>query len=67
MFTWFVKSKDCSGYEYFSPDFFAGMPGRRIESFELLSAISSEILKYKLILFHSDHSNLEIEKQNRHD
>ena len=66
MFTWFVKSKDCSGYEYFSPDFFAGMPND-VSSHSNYYQLSSEILKYKLILFHSDHSNLEIEKQNRHD
>ena len=39
MFTLFVKSKDCSGCEYFSPDLCRRMPGRRIESFEVLPSI----------------------------
>ena len=39
MFTWFVKSKDCSGCEYFSPDLCRRMPGQRIESFEVLPSI----------------------------
>ena len=34
-----MESKDWSGFGYFSADFSPGMPGRRIESFEVLSAI----------------------------
>ena len=34
-----MESKDWSGFGYFSPDFSPGMLGRRIESFEVLSAI----------------------------
>ena len=34
-----MESKDCSGCGNFSPDFFPGMPRRRIESFEVLPAI----------------------------
>ena len=65
MFTWFVKSKDCSGCEYFSPDLLECRDD--VSSHSNYYQLSSEILKYKLILFHSDHSNLEIEKQNRFD
>ena len=34
-----MESKDWSGFGYFSPHFSPGMPERRIESFEVLSAI----------------------------
>ena len=34
-----MKSKDCFGRGYFSPDFSPGIPRRRIESFEVLPAI----------------------------
>ena len=39
MFTWFMKSKDCCGRGYFSPDFSPGIPRCRIDSFEVLPAI----------------------------
>ena len=34
-----MGSKDWSGVGYLSPDFSPGMPGRRIELFEVLLAI----------------------------
>ena len=34
-----MKSKDCCGRGYFSPDFSPGIPRRRIDSFEVLPAI----------------------------
>ena len=34
-----MESKDWSGFGYLSADFSPGMPGRRIESFEVLPAI----------------------------
>ena len=34
-----MESKDWSGFGYLSPDFSPGMPGRRIELFEVQPAI----------------------------
>ena len=34
-----MERKDCSDCGYFSPDFCRGMPGGRIESFEVITAL----------------------------
>ena len=57
-----MKSKDWSGFGYFSPHFSPGMPERRIESLEVLSAIQRN-LDYKLILFRSGHFDHDMEKK----
>ena len=54
MFTWFMKSKDCCGRGYFSPDFSPGSPRRRIDSFEVLPAIQpNPRVQVKVVLVRS--------------
>ena len=56
-----MKSKDCCGRGYFSPDFSPGIPKRRIDSFEVLPAIQPN-LEYKLSFFWSGHFGPDMEK-----
>ena len=49
-----MKSKDCCGRGYFSPDFSPGIPRRRIDSFEVLPAIQpNPRVQVKFILVRS--------------
>ena len=56
-----MESKDWSGFGYFSPDFSPGMLGRRIESFEVLSAIHRN-RQLQVNLFRSGQFDHDMEK-----
>ncbi|RMX47583.1 hypothetical protein pdam_00018998 [Pocillopora damicornis] len=47
-----MERKDCSDCGYFSPDFCRGMPGGRIESFEVITALQRNPRVQALIGIH---------------